>query len=269
MKSYSSIINLTLENKQEFGKNKLLTKDESVYRFEKFIGGSPEMQRVYKQIQQVASTGIPVLLLGETGTGKDLAAQAIHRLSAKKDGHYIPVNLGAFPSELVASELFGHEKGSFTGASHQHKGVFEVASDGTVFLDEIESIDKKVQVSLLRIIEQKKVTRLGGRRSIHTDARIIAASNENLEDLVDRGQFREDLFFRLDVFRIILPPLRKRIGDVSLIAQELIAHFNFELNKNIIRIKPDAMAALDEYEWPGNVRELKNVLQRVCFSLRG
>jgi DNA-binding NtrC family response regulator len=259
------IINLTLDKKQEFGENKLLTTDESVYRFEKFIGGSSEMQHVYKQIEQVAGTGIPVLLLGETGTGKDLAAQAIHRLSSKKEGHYLPVNLGAFPSELVASELFGHEKGSFTGASHQHKGVFEIASDGTVFLDEIESIDKKVQVSLLRVIEQKKVTRLGGRRSMHTDARIIAASNENIEELVERGLFREDLFFRLDVFRIFLPPLRERIGDVALIAQELIAHFNYELNKNIIRIKPDAMAALDKYEWPGNVRELKNVLQRAVL----
>ena len=151
-------------------------------------------------------------------------------MSSKIDGHYIPVNLGAFPSELVASELFGHEKGSFTGASNQHKGVFEVASDGTVFLDEIESIDKKVQVSLLRVIEQKKVTRLGGRRALQTDARIIAASNENLEELVERGLFREDLFFRLDVFRIVLPPLRNRIGDVPLIAQELIANFNFEVN---------------------------------------
>jgi DNA-binding NtrC family response regulator len=259
------ILNLTLEKRQEFGQNKLLTVDESVYRFEKFIGGSQEMQTVYKQIQQVAPTGIPVLLLGETGTGKDLAAQAIHRLSSKREGHYFPVNLGAFPSELVASELFGHEKGAFTGANNQHKGVFEVASDGTVFLDEIESIDNKVQISLLRLIEQKKVTRLGGRRSMHTDARIITASNENLEDLVERGIFREDLFFRLDVFRITLPPLRNRIGDIPLIAQELIADFNFELNKNIVRIKPDAMAALDEYEWPGNVRELKNVLQRTVL----
>jgi DNA-binding NtrC family response regulator len=259
------IINLTLEKKQKFGQNKLLKKDESVYRFQKFIGGSNGMQVVYKQIQQVAGTGIPVLLLGETGTGKDLAAQAIHRLSSKKEGHYIPINLGAFPTELVASELFGHEKGSFTGASNQHKGVFEIGSDGTVFLDEIESIDQKVQVSLLRVIEQKKVARLGGRRSMHTDARIIAASNENLEDLVKRGLFREDLFFRLDVFRIVLPPLRDRIGDVPLIAQELIAHFNYELNKNIIRIRPDAMAALDEYEWPGNVRELRNVLQRAVL----
>jgi DNA-binding NtrC family response regulator len=259
------IINLTLKKRQDFGTNKLLAKDESVYRFENFIGGSQEMQAVYKQIQQVAATGIPVLLLGETGTGKDLAAQAIHRLSLKSEGHYIPVNLGAYPSELVASELFGHEKGAYTGADHLHKGVFEIASDGTVFLDEIESLDNKVQVSLLRILEEKKMTRLGGQRSMYTDARIIAASNENLEELVERGKFREDLFYRLDVFRIALPPLRDRIGDIPLIVQELVSYFNYELKKNIIRIKPAALTALDEYSWPGNVRELKNVLQRAVL----
>lgn len=259
------MIRLALGKKPDFGKNKLLAEDESIYRFEGFLGGSPAMQTVYRHIEQVAPTNIPVLLLGETGTGKDLAAQAIHRLSPKKDGHYTPVNLGALPSELIASELFGHEKGSFTGAARQHKGVFEMASDGTVFLDEIDSVDHKVQVSLLRVIEQKKFTRLGGRRSLQTDARLIAASNENLEELVTGGKFREDLYFRLDVFRITLPPLRERISDIPLISQEMIARFNHELNKNIIRIHPECMHALETYEWPGNVRELKNVLQRAVL----
>jgi DNA-binding NtrC family response regulator len=259
------IIKLALENKPDFGQSRLLLQEETIYRFEGFIGSSPQMQTVYRQIQRVAPTNIHVLLLGETGTGKDLAVQAIHRLSAKKDGHYIPVNLGAYPSDLVSSELFGHEKGAFTGASNQHKGVFETASDGTVFLDEIESIDKKIQLSLLRLIEQKKFTRIGGRRSIHTDARLVAASNENLDELVARGKFRQDLFYRLDVFRITLPSLRQRKGDIPMIAEEFISQFNHELNQNILRIKPECMLALEEYDWPGNVRELKNVLQQAVL----
>lgn len=259
------IIDTALDKKPDFDHKELRTQDESIYRFEGFIGGSPAMQTVYRQIRQVAPTNIPVLLLGETGTGKDLAAQAIHRLSPKRTGQYIPVNLGALPSELIASELVGHEKGSFTGAYQQQKGVFETGSDGTVFIDEIESIGNKVQVSLLRLIEEKKITRLGGRRSIYSDARIIAASNEDLEELVSRGKFREDLFFRLDVFRIVLPPLRDRISDISLIAEDLIARFNYELNKNILRIKPECMTALEQYDWPGNVRELKNIIQRAVL----
>lgn len=259
------MVELSISRKPDYGRNKLLTKDESIYRFEGFIGGSPPMQKVYRQIRQIASTNIPVLLLGETGTGKDLAARAIHQLSLKKDGHYTPLNLGAFPSELIASELFGHEKGSFTGATQQHKGAFEIASDGTVFLDEIESISNKIQVTLLRLIEAKKFMRLGGGQPISTDARIIAASNENLEELVKQGHFREDLFFRLDVFRIVLPPLRERISDIALIAEDLIAYFNYELNKNIIRIKPECMTDLQDYDWPGNVRELKNVIQRAVL----
>lgn len=259
------MVELALNQKPGYGKNKLLAKDESIYRFEGFIGSSPAMQKVYRQIQQVAPTNFPVLLLGETGTGKDLAAQAVHRLSLKNNGPYIPINLGAHPAGLVASELFGHERGSFTGAAKQHLGVFETASDGTVFMDEIESIDSKVQVSLLRLIEQKKLTRLGGRRRVATNARIIAASNENLEELVNCGKFREDLFFRLDVFRIVLPPLRERISDISLITEELISTFSFELNKNISRIHPDCTAALQEYDWPGNVRELRNVIQRAVL----
>lgn len=251
--------------KQNGSKMKRSLEEESIYRFEGFIGGSLAMQKVYRQIEQVAFTNVPVLLLGETGTGKDLAAQAIHRLSLKKDGHYIPVNLGALPTELVASELFGHEKGAFTGASQQHKGVLETGSDGSVFLDEIESIDSKVQISLLRLIEEKKFNRLGGRHSIPTDARLIAASNEDLEKMVERGRFREDLFFRLDVFRIALPPLRERKSDIPLIVEDLIVRFNYELNKNIIRIRPDCMEALERYEWPGNVRELRNAIQRAVL----
>ncbi len=255
------VITTLMEKQLEAGSNRLLRSDETVYRFEQFIGGSPQMQKVYKQIEQVAPTNIPVLITGETGTGKELAAQSIHRLSAKRDNVYAPVNLGALPSELVASELFGHEKGSFTGASQQHRGIFERASEGTVFLDEIDSVGGKVQISLLRLIEDKKFTRLGGKQSKQTDARIIASSNENLEELIKYGKFREDLYYRLDVFRIVLPPLRDRISDIPLIAEEMLTLFNRELGKRIIRIRPDCMTALENYDWPGNVRELKNVIQ--------
>ncbi|MEJ2055970.1 MAG: sigma 54-interacting transcriptional regulator, partial [Calditrichaceae bacterium] len=165
----------------------------------------------------------------------------------------------------VASELFGHEKGAYTGAAQQSKGVFETGSDGTVFLDEIESIDSKVQLSLLHLLEQKQFTRLGGRQFIHTDTRVIAASNKNLEDLVDSGLLREDLFFRLDVFRIELPPLRERVSDILSIAEDMLSRFNHELNKNVIRISHECAEALELYKWPGNVRELKNVMQRAVL----
>ena len=173
------------------------------------------MQDVYRQIRQAAATDIPVLLVGETGTGKDLAAKAIHAQSERRDGPYVPINLGALPQELVASELFGHEKGAFTGALERREGKFELARKGTIFLDEIAAIDEKVQVSLLRLIEQKKLHRLGGRRSVSTDVRMIAASNQDLAEAVRQSTFREDLYFRLDVFRIAMPPLRERQGDVS------------------------------------------------------
>lgn len=238
-------------------------------RFEELIGRSQPMQQVYGQIRQAAATEIPVLILGETGTGKDLAAQAIHQCSARRKGHYIPVNLGALPSELVASELFGHEKGSFTSAMKQHQGKFEQADDGTVFLDEIDAIDEKVQISLLRLIEQKKFHRLGGRRAIKSNARLIAASNENLEEQVRLGSFREDLFYRLDVFRIVMPSLKERKGDIPLLITEFLARYNLSFNKNILRIAPSAMQLLESYDWPGNVRELKNLIQRavlVCDS---
>lgn len=234
-------------------------------RFEQLVGSSEPMQHVYQQIEQAAATDIPVLIVGETGTGKDLTAQAIHRRSSRKDGPYIPVNLGALPSDLVASELFGHDKGAFTGAMNQHKGKFEQGENGTVFLDEIDTVGEKVQVSLLRLIEQKKFHRLGGRKAIKTNARLITASNEHLEELVRNGSFREDLFYRLDVFRIVMPPLRQRRGDISLLITEFLARYNQSFNKNVRRISPEATRLLEGYDWPGNVRELKNVIQRAVL----
>jgi len=238
-------------------------------RFEQLVGSSDAMQQVYRQIEQAAVTEIPILIVGETGTGKDLTAQAIHRRSERSEGPYIPVNLGALPQDLVASELFGHDKGAFTGATNEHKGIFEQGEHGTVFLDEIDTVDEKVQVSLLRLIEQKKFHRLGGRKAIRSNARLIAASNVNLEELVRSGAFREDLFYRLDVFRIAMPPLRQRREDISLLITDFLGRFNQSFKKNVRRISPDATRLLEEYDWPGNVRELKNVIQRAVLVCEG
>jgi DNA-binding NtrC family response regulator len=245
------------------------TKGPKTTVFEEMYGRSGRMQEVFRQIRQAAVTDLPILLVGETGTGKELAAKGIHRQSARADGPYIPVNAGAIPSELVASELFGHEKGAFTGAAERSKGKFELANNGTLFLDEITSIDQKVQVSLLRLIEEKKFHRLGGQRAISTNARLIAASNEALFDVVEQGDFREDLFYRLDVFRITMPPLRKRGEDIPLLIDQFVKRYNADFDKNIMGISPECMGVMQAYEWPGNVRELKNVIQRAVLVCNG
>jgi transcriptional regulator with PAS, ATPase and Fis domain len=224
------------------------------------------MQQVFEQIHKAATVDdIPVLLQGETGTGKDLAAQAIHHLSDRRYGPYVPINMGAMPTELVNSELFGHERGAFTGAVVSQKGKFEQAKGGTLFLDEIESIDEKTQVNLLRVIEHQEFYRLGGQRQISTNAHLIAASNENLPQLVDQGIFRQDLFYRLEVFPIEMPPLRQRPEDLPLLIAHFVAHFNKLLQKTITAIDPNCLQMLEAYAWPGNVRELKNVIQRAVL----
>jgi transcriptional regulator with PAS, ATPase and Fis domain len=209
------------------------------------------------------------LILGERGTGKDLVAQAIHQQTKRRNGPYILVNLGALPQELVGSELFGHEKGAFTGALERREGKFEQARDGSILLDEISTIDEKVQVSLLRLIEQKNFQRLGGKRTISTNVRLIAASNQNLAETVEQGMFRKDLYYRLDVFRIMMPALRERAGDVVLLVDEFIRRYNKTFQKNILGISPECISLLESYDWPGNVRELKNVIQRAVLVCEG
>ena len=263
------LIETAIEQRPRYGTNLLLKKEQKRTQFQDIVGRSSEMQNVYRQIRQAAATDIPVLLTGETGTGKDLVAQAIHVSSARNRGPYLPVNLGAVPSELVGSELFGHEKGSFTGAAEPREGIFEHSKDGTVFLDEIGTIDEKVQVSLLRLIEQQKFHRLGGRRQIKSNARLIAASNQNLLEEVKKGSFREDLYFRLDVFHIIIPPMRDRQGDITLLIDEFLKRFNKSFQKNILGISPQCVSLLQSYDWPGNVRELKNVIQRAVLVCTG
>jgi DNA-binding NtrC family response regulator len=232
---------------------------------ERLIGTSPSMRRVYAQIEQAAAADIPVLLLGETGTGKDLVARTIHGRSRRSRAPYLAVNLASLPTEMVASELFGHEKGAFTGAIDRRQGVFERGSDGTVFLDEIDSIDERVRVSLLRLIEDRAFTRLGGSTRISTSARLIAASNSDLEEAVREGSFRKDLFYRLDAFRIVMPPLRERPGDIPLLIGHFLDRYNRELGTDIRRISSDCADILQGYDWPGNVREVKNVIQRAMI----
>jgi two-component system NtrC family response regulator len=227
------------------------------------------MQKVYEQIRQAASTDVPVLILGETGTGKELIARAVHLESDQRGGPYIPVNLGAIPTELVGSELFGHERGAFTGAVERNKGRFEQAEGGTLFLDEIGTIDEKMQVSLLRIIEQKEFCRLGSARAVPANVRLVAASNEDLSALARQGKFREDLYYRLDVFRISVPALRERRGDVALLIQTFLRRYGEAFGKRVAGISSECMAILESYGWPGNVRELKNVIQRAVLVCTG
>ncbi|NIR46878.1 sigma-54-dependent Fis family transcriptional regulator [candidate division KSB1 bacterium] len=234
-------------------------------QFEQMVGKSPAMRQVYHQIRKAADTDIHILLMGETGTGKDLAAQAIHRRSDRSTKPFVATNLAALPSGLVASELFGHERGAFTGAMGRHRGVFEQGDQGTVFLDEIDTLDEGIQVSLLRLIEQKQFCRLGGRETVSNRARIIAATNQNLQERVRQGKFREDLFYRLDVFRISIPPLRERPEDIPLLIEEFIRHFNGTFQKNIQGMPAETIRLLQANDWPGNVRELKNVVQRAML----
>jgi DNA-binding NtrC family response regulator len=232
-----------------------------------FAVGLP-MRTVIQRAQEAASVDIPVLITGETGTGKDMVAAAIHKRSKRKSKPYVPVNMGAIPSEIVASELFGHERGAYTGASEARRGVFEQAHGGTIFLDEITTMDEKTQVSLLRVLETSTIRRVGGNRDINIDVRIIAAANENIEEAVKAKRFREDLYYRLDVFRIHIAPLRERPGGRTFLTDHFIAHFDAMYKKNIRVVSPETYRLLRLYPWPGNVRELKNVIQRAVLMAK-
>lgn len=237
--------------------------------FEGMVAISLPMRAVIQRAVEAASSDIPVLITGETGTGKDLVAAAIHKRSERRDKAYIPVNTGAMTSELIASELFGHEKGAYTGALDRRPGLFEQADGGTIFLDEISTMDEKTQVSLLRVLEEKTFRRVGGDKDIHVDVRVIAATNENLEEAIQQRRFREDLYYRLDVFRISLPALRERPGAVTLLTDHFVSHFDAMYNKNVRRVSPETYRCLRRYSWPGNVRELKNVIQRAVLMAKG
>jgi len=237
--------------------------------FEGMLGISLPMQEVFQRILEAASEDISVFITGETGTGKDMVASAIHKRSRRKNGPYIAVNTGAMPSELIASELFGHEKGAYTGAVETSKGCFEEAHGGTIFLDEISTISEKAQISLLRVLETKTVRRVRGEKDICVDVRVIAATNENLEEAVRQKKFREDLFYRLDVFHIHVPSLRERPGGVTLLTNHFVPHFNAVYKKKVRAVAPETWRCLRSYSWPGNIRELKNVIQRAVLMAQG
>ncbi|GAB4331440.1 MAG: sigma-54 dependent transcriptional regulator [Calditrichia bacterium] len=236
--------------------------------FEGMVGLSKPMQEVYQKIRDVAGTDVGVFIIGESGTGKELVARAIHNLSPRKDKPFVAVNTGGIPRELIASELFGHVKGSFTGAITDKKGKFEEAHTGTLFLDEIGTMDSAVQISLLRVLETRHIEKVGGNRSIPVDVRIICATNEDLNHLIAEQKFREDLYYRLNVFAIELPPLRERKQDIPYLKNFYRELFNIELKKSVKGFTREASAALKKYYWPGNVRELRNVILRAMLSAK-
>lgn len=260
------LIATAVERKPLLGLNMLLRSEVEKTTFERMVGRSTCMQQVYRQIRQAAATDIAVLISGETGTGKELAAQAIHEISDRASGPCIPVHIGSLPADLVSSELFGHESGSFTGANERRKGCFEQADGGTIFLDEIATIDQKMQVSLLRLLETKTFHRIGGQTDINVNIRVIAASNADLMNEIRVGKFREDLYYRLDVLHIIMPPLRERHGDLHLLVDHFIKHSCDDFQKVIRGISPNFFTCIEAYNWPGNVRELKNVIQRAVIN---
>jgi formate hydrogenlyase transcriptional activator len=233
------------------------------------VGQSPAIKRVLAQVEQVAVTGSTVLLLGETGTGKELFATQIHHLSARRAQAMVRVNCAAIPAALIESELFGREKGAFTGALARQVGRFELADHSTIFLDEIGDLPADVQIKLLRVLEERQIERLGSPKPIHVDTRIIAATHRNLETLIADGSFREDLFYRLNVFPIRVPPLRERVDDIPLLVWRFVAEFSTAFGKRIDAIPRENMSALQQYAWPGNIRELRNVVERAMIVARG
>lgn len=236
--------------------------------FSSLVGNGPAMQKVKKLIQQVAQTDASVLILGESGTGKEVVAQALHNASSRSQKSFIPINCGAIPAELLESELFGHEKGAFTGAITARKGRFEMAEKGTIFLDEIGDMPLPMQVKLLRVLQERMYERVGGNKSFQCDIRVIAATHRNLEDNIEAGEFREDLFYRLNVFPIEMPSLRERPEDIGLLFDFMFS--KIEASGRLIPTLTDkALIALQQYSWPGNVRELGNLVERLSILFPG
>jgi len=238
---------------------------ENRYSFTNIIGNSNKMREVLQMITQVSSSSATVLIRGESGTGKELVANSVHYNSDRNKKPFIKINCAAIPENLIESELFGHEKGAFTGASHQKKGKFEIANQGTIFLDEIGNMALSAQVKLLRVLQEKEFERVGGYKPIKTDVRIVAATNSNLEKMVQQGKFRDDLYFRLNVFPIYIPSLRMRKTDIILLADHFLEKYTKEHGKDIKRITTPAIDMMMEYHWPGNVRELENCIERAVI----
>jgi formate hydrogenlyase transcriptional activator len=259
------------ELKDRLRQEKLYLEGEmrTAHNFEEIVGQSAPLRRVLRQVETVAPTQATVLILGETGTGKELIARAIHSLSDRRDRTFVRLNCAAIPTGLLESELFGHERGAFTGAVATKVGRLELAHGGTLFLDEVGEIPLEVQPKLLRALQEKEFERLGSARTIHTDVRLIAATNRDLEQMVADHQFRSDLFYRLNVFPIQIPPLRERPDDIALLVRHFVARFARQMKKTIDRIRPEDMETLTTWHWPGNIRELENFIERAVILTSG
>lgn len=258
------IVSQGLEKRRLTQENILLKRDlKEKYKFENMIGKSRAMQEIYGLIEKVATTDSTVLVTGESGTGKEMAARAVHLLSRRGDHPFVSINCAALPENLLESELFGHVRGSFTGAVAEKKGMFEVAQRGTLFLDEVGETSPWTQVKLLRALQERTVRRVGGTEEIPVDVRIIAATNQDLKKRIEEGKFREELFYRLNVIAFEMPPLRKRVEDIPLLVSHFLEKYCRQMGKKLKRLTPEVVGLLETHRWPGNVRELENVMERV------
>ncbi|MFQ3547203.1 MAG: sigma-54 dependent transcriptional regulator [Termitinemataceae bacterium] len=266
----SLLVKRALQNRELVLQHRRLEEElERNKTFEMFIGNSPAMRKIFDTIRQVAPTKASVLITGESGVGKELVANAIHELSPRKTKPLIKVHCAALAASLLESELFGHEKGAFTGAISRKRGRFELAHEGTLFLDEIGEIDQNVQIKILRVLQEKKFERVGGEETLEVDVRIVAATNRDLKAEIEKGTFREDLYYRLNVVNIHVPPLRERKDDIPLLATAFLKEFSQENSKMIEGIDPRARSALYLYDWPGNVRELRNCMESAVVMAKG
>ncbi len=263
------IVKLALETqslRREVRQLRRESQGKSILGDTEMVGSSPALLQVYRQVREVAKhEGATVLITGESGTGKELVARAVHNMSPRKEKPFIEINCGSLPFNLLESELFGHERGAFTDAKNRKIGLFEEANGGTIFLDEIGEMDLNLQVKLLRVLEDRKIRRLGGSRNIDIDVRVIAATNRDMKDAIDDKTFREDLYYRLNVFPIHIPPLRERREDIPPLLDHFLKRFSREFNKDIAEVSREALDLLMRYFWPGNVRELRNVVERICI----
>ncbi len=264
------VLGRALRSRKVESENRQLRQElDKKFGLEKLIGNSPAMIEIYDRVRQVAPTRAAILIEGESGTGKELIAQSLHVLSPRREARFVPVHCAALSPQLLESELFGHEKGAFTGAIERRAGRFEEANHGTIFLDEIGEIDAATQVKLLRVLGEQTIQRVGSNQVIKVDVRVVAATNKNLDVLVREGKFRDDLFYRLDVVRIHLPPLRERREDIPLLVNAFVAEFARQNGKRVMGVSADAQEALQRYDWPGNVRELRAALEHGVALCRG